>query len=162
MPTTGALSTAILNNAGQSLATSLSMIAVSCAAGVLIGVASPISSRRSDTWSFTEETRFQSFRYCQRCLMYKRQQYLQLFSGSCGCQCCFLRLWLCLRENSSKQDKRSYQQVANRQELKKKGENSGKFELICVSACFQELALVWRFLLEFSLYPMLSCQRRFL
>jgi ABC-2 type transport system permease protein len=38
---TGALSNAILNNAGQSLATSLSMIAVSCAAGVLIGVASP-------------------------------------------------------------------------------------------------------------------------
>ncbi len=38
---TGALSYAILNNAGQSLATSLSMIAVSCAAGVLIGVASP-------------------------------------------------------------------------------------------------------------------------
>ena len=39
--TTGSLSTAILSNAGQSLATSLSMIAVSCAAGVLIGVASP-------------------------------------------------------------------------------------------------------------------------
>ena len=38
---TGTLSNAILNNAGQSLATSLSMIAVSCAAGVLIGVASP-------------------------------------------------------------------------------------------------------------------------
>jgi len=38
---TGAVSNAILNNAGQSLATSLSMIAVSCAAGVLIGVASP-------------------------------------------------------------------------------------------------------------------------
>ena len=38
---TGALSNAILNNAGQSLATSMSMIAVSCAAGVLIGVASP-------------------------------------------------------------------------------------------------------------------------
>jgi ABC-2 type transport system permease protein len=39
--TTGTLSTAVLNNAGQSLATSLSMIAVACAAGVLIGVASP-------------------------------------------------------------------------------------------------------------------------
>jgi ABC-2 type transport system permease protein len=39
--TTGTLSTTILQNAGESLATSLSMIAVSCAAGVLIGVASP-------------------------------------------------------------------------------------------------------------------------
>jgi len=39
--TTGTLSMTILNNAGQSLATGLSMIAVSCAAGVLIGVASP-------------------------------------------------------------------------------------------------------------------------
>ena len=39
--TTGSLSTTILSNAGQSLVTSLSMIAVSCAAGVLIGVASP-------------------------------------------------------------------------------------------------------------------------
>jgi ABC-2 type transport system permease protein len=39
--TTGTLSTAVLSNAGQSLATSLSMIAVACAAGVLIGVASP-------------------------------------------------------------------------------------------------------------------------
>jgi ABC-2 type transport system permease protein len=39
--TTGTLSNAVLNNAGQSLATSLSMIAVACAAGVLIGVASP-------------------------------------------------------------------------------------------------------------------------
>ena len=39
--TTGSLSTSVLNNAGQSLVTSLSMIAVSCAAGVLIGVASP-------------------------------------------------------------------------------------------------------------------------
>jgi ABC-2 type transport system permease protein len=39
--TTGSLSTAILSNAWQSLAMSLSMIAVSCAAGVLIGVASP-------------------------------------------------------------------------------------------------------------------------
>jgi ABC-2 type transport system permease protein len=38
---TGALSAAVLSNAGESLATSLSMIAVSCAAGVLIGVASP-------------------------------------------------------------------------------------------------------------------------
>jgi len=39
--TTGTLSAAVLSNVGQSLATSLSMIAVSCAAGVLIGVASP-------------------------------------------------------------------------------------------------------------------------
>lgn len=39
--TTGSLSSTILNDVGQSLATSLSMIAVSCAAGVLIGVASP-------------------------------------------------------------------------------------------------------------------------
>ena len=39
--TTGSLSTTILSNAGQSLVTSLSMIAVSCAVGVLIGVASP-------------------------------------------------------------------------------------------------------------------------
>lgn len=39
--TTGALSTTILKDAGQSLATTLSMIAVSCGAGVLIGVASP-------------------------------------------------------------------------------------------------------------------------
>ncbi len=39
--TTGSFSTTILSNAGQSLATSLSMIAVSCSAGVLIGVASP-------------------------------------------------------------------------------------------------------------------------
>ena len=39
--TTGTLSASVLSNAGQSLATSLSMIAVSCAAGVLIGVASP-------------------------------------------------------------------------------------------------------------------------
>ena len=39
--TTGALSTAALNNLGQSLAISLSMMAVACAAGVLIGVASP-------------------------------------------------------------------------------------------------------------------------
>jgi ABC-2 type transport system permease protein len=39
--TTGALSTVVLSNVGQSLVTSLSMIAVSCAAGVLIGVASP-------------------------------------------------------------------------------------------------------------------------
>jgi len=38
---TGILSTSTLNNAGQSLATSLSMIAVACSAGVLIGVASP-------------------------------------------------------------------------------------------------------------------------
>jgi ABC-2 type transport system permease protein len=39
--TTGALPTTILANAGESLATSLSMIAVACSAGVLIGVASP-------------------------------------------------------------------------------------------------------------------------
>ena len=39
--TVGSLSTVVLGNAGQSLVTSLSMIAVSCAAGVLIGVASP-------------------------------------------------------------------------------------------------------------------------
>jgi len=39
--TTGTLSTPILRDAGQSLATTLSMIAVSCGAGVLIGVASP-------------------------------------------------------------------------------------------------------------------------
>ena len=39
--TTGSLSTSVLSNAGQSFVTSLSMIAVSCAAGVLIGVASP-------------------------------------------------------------------------------------------------------------------------
>jgi ABC-2 type transport system permease protein len=39
--TTGTLSTVVLRNAGESLAISLSMIAVSCAAGVLIGVGSP-------------------------------------------------------------------------------------------------------------------------
>jgi ABC-2 type transport system permease protein len=39
--TIGSLSTVVLSNAGQSLLTSLSMIAVSCAVGVLIGVASP-------------------------------------------------------------------------------------------------------------------------
>jgi len=38
---TGTLSTTILTDAGQSLATSLSMIAVACSAGVIIGVASP-------------------------------------------------------------------------------------------------------------------------
>jgi ABC-2 type transport system permease protein len=38
---TGALSTTILSDAGESLATSLSMIAVACSAGVIIGVASP-------------------------------------------------------------------------------------------------------------------------
>ena len=38
---TGALSTTILTDAGQSLAVSLSMIAVACSAGVIIGVASP-------------------------------------------------------------------------------------------------------------------------
>jgi ABC-2 type transport system permease protein len=37
----GALSGTVLNSAFQSLATSLSMIAVSCSAGILIGVASP-------------------------------------------------------------------------------------------------------------------------
>jgi ABC-2 type transport system permease protein len=39
--TTGALSASALSSLGQSLAISLSMVAVSCAAGVLIGVASP-------------------------------------------------------------------------------------------------------------------------
>ena len=39
--TTGAISAAALNNLGQSLAISLSMVAVACAAGVLIGVAAP-------------------------------------------------------------------------------------------------------------------------
>lgn len=39
--TTGALSAALLDNTVQSLVTSFSMLAVSCAAGVLIGVASP-------------------------------------------------------------------------------------------------------------------------
>jgi ABC-2 type transport system permease protein len=39
--TTGTLSSTILTNTGTSLATSLSIIAVSCGAGVLIGVASP-------------------------------------------------------------------------------------------------------------------------
>jgi ABC-2 type transport system permease protein len=39
--TTGTISTTILGDAGTTLVTSLSMIAVSCAAGVLIGVASP-------------------------------------------------------------------------------------------------------------------------
>jgi len=39
--TAGTLSGTILNNAAQSLATSLSMVAVSCSAGLLIGVASP-------------------------------------------------------------------------------------------------------------------------
>jgi ABC-2 type transport system permease protein len=39
--TTGSLASTVLNDAGQSLAISLSMIAVSCSAGVLIGVASP-------------------------------------------------------------------------------------------------------------------------
>jgi ABC-2 type transport system permease protein len=39
--TTGALSTGVLNNLGQSLAVSLSMVAVACAVGVLIGVAAP-------------------------------------------------------------------------------------------------------------------------
>ncbi len=39
--TTGVLSTPILTDAGQSMAISLSMIAVACSAGILIGVASP-------------------------------------------------------------------------------------------------------------------------
>jgi ABC-2 type transport system permease protein len=39
--TTGALPPTVLNDIAQSLAISLSMVAVSCAAGVLIGVASP-------------------------------------------------------------------------------------------------------------------------
>jgi ABC-2 type transport system permease protein len=39
--TTGALPTTILANAGESLAINLSMIAIACSAGVLIGVASP-------------------------------------------------------------------------------------------------------------------------
>lgn len=39
--TTGALPPTLLNDTAQSLAISLSMVAVSCAAGVLIGVASP-------------------------------------------------------------------------------------------------------------------------
>ncbi len=39
--TTGTLTSTALTDAGQSLAASLSMIAVSCAAGTLIGVASP-------------------------------------------------------------------------------------------------------------------------
>jgi ABC-2 type transport system permease protein len=39
--TTGAVPATVLSDTGQSLAISLSMIAVSCSAGVLIGVASP-------------------------------------------------------------------------------------------------------------------------
>ena len=39
--TTGTLSSIIFDNLGQSLAISLSMVAIACAAGVLIGVASP-------------------------------------------------------------------------------------------------------------------------
>jgi hypothetical protein len=39
--TTGTLAANVLSDAGQSLATSLSMIAVACAAGTLIGVVSP-------------------------------------------------------------------------------------------------------------------------
>jgi ABC-2 type transport system permease protein len=39
--TTGVLSASVLNNIGQSLSISLSMVAVACAAGVLIGVAAP-------------------------------------------------------------------------------------------------------------------------
>jgi ABC-2 type transport system permease protein len=38
---TGALSVSVLSDSAQSLATSLSMIAVSCGAGVLIGIVSP-------------------------------------------------------------------------------------------------------------------------
>ena len=41
LATTQTLSAMVLSNAGESLATTLSMIAVSCAAGTLIGVASP-------------------------------------------------------------------------------------------------------------------------
>jgi ABC-2 type transport system permease protein len=39
--TTGSLSAIIFDNLGQSLAISLSMVAIACAAGVLIGVAAP-------------------------------------------------------------------------------------------------------------------------
>jgi ABC-2 type transport system permease protein len=39
--TTGAISQTVLSNAGESLAISLSMIAVSCSAGVLIGLVAP-------------------------------------------------------------------------------------------------------------------------
>lgn len=39
--TSGTLSSAALSNLGQSLAISLSMVAVACAAGILIGVAAP-------------------------------------------------------------------------------------------------------------------------
>ncbi|MCJ7722176.1 hypothetical protein MUO98_07225 [Candidatus Bathyarchaeota archaeon] len=39
--TTGAISAVVLTNLGESLAISLSMVAVACAAGVLIGVAAP-------------------------------------------------------------------------------------------------------------------------
>jgi ABC-2 type transport system permease protein len=39
--TTGALSTAILTNLGQSISISFSMVAVACSAGVLIGVVAP-------------------------------------------------------------------------------------------------------------------------
>jgi ABC-2 type transport system permease protein len=39
--TTGSLSATVLHDTGQSLAISLSMVAVSCSAGVLLGVASP-------------------------------------------------------------------------------------------------------------------------
>ncbi|MDR2707623.1 MAG: hypothetical protein LBB87_02595 [Nitrososphaerota archaeon] len=39
--TTGAISHAVLSNAGESLAISLSLIAVSCSAGVLIGLVAP-------------------------------------------------------------------------------------------------------------------------
>ena len=39
--TTGVLSATVFDNLGQSLAISLSMIAIACSAGVLIGVASP-------------------------------------------------------------------------------------------------------------------------
>ncbi len=41
LATGSTISTSVLSDAGQSLATTLSMIAVSCAAGVLIGVGSP-------------------------------------------------------------------------------------------------------------------------
>jgi ABC-2 type transport system permease protein len=39
--TTGSLSAIIFDNLGQSLAISLSMVSIACAAGVLIGVAAP-------------------------------------------------------------------------------------------------------------------------
>ena len=55
-----ALPGALFSNLGQSLAVSLSMLAVACSVGVLIGVASP-SSLWERYWSSTAETRFLSF-----------------------------------------------------------------------------------------------------